>query len=400
MSIRELCHKLKCDEITEEQFVETLKSIRAFSKEDRFKLEVIDHAPFSMWACDKNYIIKYWEGECSRIYGMGKLEAIGKRYLELFVSEEERNQSELDCNKIIEGKSEPGEFINNVAIDFDSLGREITLMTNCFRVYDRETNEWLQAEIALPTDIEKVTKKHKKIIANYRELQEWKIRQREDMKNYFETFLNELEIVARTANRLAKKKNIVGEEKEELQEILEQGIALRSDVEEKQIELLEVIDSIKSKEQFENEIDTYKRIKDSLRIRLQDIQESLEEIGENFENEINKKIAVLGVMKSEKVELCFVKCDELVNFIQSKLQKVYSNMEGLELRIEDKDSEKFVEKIDKYNAQMADVRRLRVEVTEKISSCKSVGQIETVEEEFKKSIRLIRERVEERGYAN
>lgn len=187
MELDTLCEKFESGDISKEDFIAELKKMRAFSKTDRFKLKVVDNAPFSMWACDEEYIIRYWECECERIYGYSSEQAIGKRFLELFVAAPERNQAELECKKIIEGRSAPGEFINNMAVDFDSLGRDVTLMTNCFRIFDDESQKWLQAEIALPTDVEKVVQKHADILRNYQKLQSTIARYENDKKSFLES---------------------------------------------------------------------------------------------------------------------------------------------------------------------------------------------------------------------
>ena len=56
-----LCEKFISGEVSKDNFIDELKRMRAFSKSDRFKLKVVDSAPFSMWACDEEFIICYWE---------------------------------------------------------------------------------------------------------------------------------------------------------------------------------------------------------------------------------------------------------------------------------------------------------------------------------------------------
>jgi len=165
-SLEDLYERVKNHKISKDDFISELRQIRAYSDIDRFKLAVVDDAPFTMWACGRDCLIKYWECKSSVVYGIDKKDAIDKNYLDLFVSDDERAQSELDAIKIIEGKAKPGEFVNNIAEDHNSSGSKVVLMTNCFRVVDPKSKEPLQAEIALPTDIDEVIEKYKLIIQN------------------------------------------------------------------------------------------------------------------------------------------------------------------------------------------------------------------------------------------
>lgn len=185
--------------IDKEDFILELKRLRAFSKSDRFKLNAIDRAPFTLWASDSKNIIRYWECQCQVVYGHTAREAIGQNFLQLFVAEEERSQADIDAKKIIEGKEAPGEFCNNIAIDFSKMGTKVELMTNCFRVYDESSKEWLQAEIAIPTDLDKVIKKHAAIIADYERLKSQITEIKRDQKAFLETVslkINELKTIA------------------------------------------------------------------------------------------------------------------------------------------------------------------------------------------------------------
>jgi PAS domain S-box-containing protein len=83
-----------------------LKKRDILSKEDRFKLAIIDRAPFSTWACNRNFSIVFWSAGTAKVYGRTEEEAIGKNYLDLFVSEEERERSAKDCIDVIDNGTE------------------------------------------------------------------------------------------------------------------------------------------------------------------------------------------------------------------------------------------------------------------------------------------------------
>jgi len=144
------------------QYIEQLKEQRAFSYEDRMKLRIIDEAPFTLWACDRNFLIRLWECQAPAMYGIKKDEALGKEYLTLFVAKDERVASETDCLAIID----EGDVFNNcIAEDVGKRGK-CTVITNCFRVQDVETGEWLQAEIGLDiSNLDEEKEKYARVIA-------------------------------------------------------------------------------------------------------------------------------------------------------------------------------------------------------------------------------------------
>lgn len=128
------------------QYVAKLKRRRAVSREDRLKLAILDSAPVSMWACTKNFEIVLWACDCEKIYGHRMEDAVGKNYLELFVDEPEREQSKIDCTRIIDEDYVQKNFL---AYDKAQNRQRRTMLTNCFRVWDEDNGEHLQAEMAL-----------------------------------------------------------------------------------------------------------------------------------------------------------------------------------------------------------------------------------------------------------
>lgn len=138
-----------------------LRKSRALTREDRLKLSILDRSPFTIWACDKDFNIQLWAGACGRNYGYSADEAIGKNYLELFVDDHEKDQSCGDCIAIIEKDKV---FSNFLASDIAEDGSTRLMLTNCFRIYDEDTQQWLQAEIGLEiSDLEDSEKEHRNI---------------------------------------------------------------------------------------------------------------------------------------------------------------------------------------------------------------------------------------------
>lgn len=119
---------------------------QSINREDRLKLAILERVPFSMWACDRNFKIVLWTCNCEKMYNVSKEEAIGTDYLELFVDEVEKDQSKLDCLRIIDTDYVQHNFL---AFDRRKNSDNIWILTNCFRIYDEENKEYLQAEVAL-----------------------------------------------------------------------------------------------------------------------------------------------------------------------------------------------------------------------------------------------------------
>lgn len=167
--INSLYDKVINGNLTKEEFDSSLKSIRAFSREDRLKLQIIDASPFTIWACDIDYKICLWERRCQELYGYSKNEAINKSFVELFVAPDERNKAELDCVDIIKNNK----YLINLAGDINKYNNIIFLMTNCFKVTDIDTGDDLQAEIGLAisnSDWKKLNDEYVQIIETNRKL--------------------------------------------------------------------------------------------------------------------------------------------------------------------------------------------------------------------------------------
>lgn len=137
-------------------YIKKMINQKAFTYEDRMKLAIIDNAPFTIWANDRDCKIRFWSGKCEKVYGYNTDYTEGKDFVDLFVSKDEKLKARIDCRDIIDN----GKPFNNIANDetFDKI--PITLQTNCFRIRDVDSNEILSAEIGVLTNsIEEETKK-------------------------------------------------------------------------------------------------------------------------------------------------------------------------------------------------------------------------------------------------
>jgi PAS domain S-box-containing protein len=137
--------------MTKEQLIEFIREIekkRAFSYEDQMKLIILDNSAFTVWASDRDCNILLWEGQCEAKYGYAKQEVIGKDFVELFVHPDEQYQAREDQKKIIDD----GIVFHNLANDRGKHGNTLPLLTHCFRIYDINTEKYLNAELGIIID--------------------------------------------------------------------------------------------------------------------------------------------------------------------------------------------------------------------------------------------------------
>lgn len=141
----------KYDNFTKEELIKLLLDFegkRAFSYEDQLKLTILDKSPFTIWASDRNCIIKMWSGQCESMYGRRKEDVIGKDFVDLFVAPDEKAAARRDQLEIIDNEKE----FHNIANDQGRNGNTLKLITNCFRIQDPETGEFWNAEMGVAID--------------------------------------------------------------------------------------------------------------------------------------------------------------------------------------------------------------------------------------------------------
>ena len=107
---------MEYDKLTKEELISLLRELesqRAFTYEDRMKLEILDQSPFTIWASDRDCKITFWDGQCEHLYGYTREQAIGRDYVDLFVDVYEQAAARDDQLKIIDH----GEVFHNIAND-------------------------------------------------------------------------------------------------------------------------------------------------------------------------------------------------------------------------------------------------------------------------------------------
>jgi PAS domain S-box-containing protein len=116
------------------------------SLENRLYAELCVHAHVSIWACDEELRIVLWNRGAEDIYGYSAEDVIGKRYLELFVDEAEREASQADTMRTITSGVRQK---NLLAYDRDPKGAVRYMLTNCFRITDPDTGIKYVAEVGI-----------------------------------------------------------------------------------------------------------------------------------------------------------------------------------------------------------------------------------------------------------
>ncbi len=139
------------EDMTKEEliaYINEMQSKRAFTYEDQMKLEILDNSPFTVWASDRNCIIKLWMGQCESLYGFSREEALEKDYVDLFVANDEKVAARRDQIEIIDN----GKTFHNIANDIGKNGNTLQLITNCRRIKDIKSGEYWNAEIGVIID--------------------------------------------------------------------------------------------------------------------------------------------------------------------------------------------------------------------------------------------------------
>jgi|GEM_PF-4166013 len=190
----------KLEKMSKEQLIDTIKKIRdnqrALTYEDRMKLEIIDNSMnLAVWACDENYVIKLWEADAEKIYQYKKEDLIDKKLSRPlpFISNEEIKQALDDYPKCIKDNNDGKGFPNCDAGDNQNHNGKLRIITNTFRVYDKDNKTFLAAEIGLDlTKLKEQDAVYKKSLKNQEQKQQLKS-DAENLEFYFNENKNEFD---------------------------------------------------------------------------------------------------------------------------------------------------------------------------------------------------------------
>lgn len=168
-------------------YINEIQSKRAFTYEDQMKLEILDNSPFTVWASDRNCIIKLWMGQCETLYGFSCEEALGKDYVDLFVANDEKVAARRDQIDIIDN----GKSFHNIANDVGKNGNTLQLITNCRRIKDLKSGEYWNAEIGVIIDyLEEEKNQLKSRIYESQRIKSYETQFAEDVNQAKERFSN------------------------------------------------------------------------------------------------------------------------------------------------------------------------------------------------------------------
>jgi len=115
-------------------------------REALFCLQFFRSIPLPLWTSTLDANISYWNEFAERTYQHSAKKALGKNFINLFVSEAEKEQAAEDLTSIIFGEEGAEHF--NLCKDKDKLNRQVYLVTCCFPVFDPRHGEVVQAEIS------------------------------------------------------------------------------------------------------------------------------------------------------------------------------------------------------------------------------------------------------------
>jgi PAS domain S-box-containing protein len=117
----------------------------------------VNEAPVSIWACDRNWKIVYWNPGAERMYKSRREDVIGKSFLDLFVTDEEREQAMIDIERVFNGETIHNYIVEDVLPD----GTRITIQNTSYPIFDESGSVYLHAEIAFDISNTILSRVHK-----------------------------------------------------------------------------------------------------------------------------------------------------------------------------------------------------------------------------------------------
>lgn len=318
-------------------YLEYLMTQRAFSYEDRMKLAILDESPFTIWASDRNCKIRLWEGKCEALYGYSKTQAIGKDYVDLFVSEDEQVAARKDQLSIIDENA----VFHNIANDKGKHGNTLRLITNCFRIKDPISNEYWNAEMGLIIDyLEQEKKRLEHTITESQLIKSCVSQFIEITKQYKEHFQNRKKSIStaiRTTEKAAVSMRRRNEFKERINPIQELLKKIEESLESLIIEYCSKMKSCDSYEKCENVrrefVDNYNNTLDN----FEDIIVDIEEISTLFNSDTS-----IVQFQDAIIKEAGIKNSELTNKFHELYRKVESEIADYKSLNADPSSERFV----------------------------------------------------------
>lgn len=273
---------MKYENMTREELIEILKSLenqRAFSYEDQMKLKILDKSPFTIWASDRNCIIKLWTRQCEELYGYKKEEALEKDFVNLFVAPDEQAAARVDQISIIDD----AEIFHNIANDIGKKGNTLQLITNCFRIKDIQTGEYWNAEMGLIIDyLDQERERLEIIVSESRKVKSFIdqfINRTHECKDHLfnrkKSFRNEINSAERMALKIGKR-----------EEFKERTRKIRVSLDEIQISFEQIVESYYEKMQKCASSECCEKVRNGFEKKYDGLIQGFESVALDFE-EIN-----------------------------------------------------------------------------------------------------------------
>ncbi|MCD8377239.1 MAG: PAS domain-containing protein [Candidatus Gastranaerophilales bacterium] len=266
-------------------YIEEAQKKRAFDYEDQIKLMILDEAPFTIWTSDRNCIIKLWMGQCEKLYGYSKEEAVGKDFVDLFVADDEKAAARKDQIKIIDDN----EIFHNLANDVAENANTLQLITYCRRIQDPLTGEYWNAEMGVVIDF---LEKEKQLLQD-------KISESRKIKSSVDGFMED---IRHARDLFSSRKRLITEAMKEC-EIKATGLRKRTECKKRLAEIRARLSDVSQKLE-DISVDHISSMQSSFSL------EHCSELRESFFNE-NEKISEL--MDEMALDVYDISCDYDVN---------------------------------------------------------------------------------------
>lgn len=279
------------DNMTKEELIDYIQKLqikRAFSEEDQFLLKILDNSPFTIWASDRNCIIKFWEGQCELLYGYKKDQALGKDFVDLFVAEDEKKAAREDQLKIIDS----GEVFHNIANDVAKNGNTLRLLTNCWRMKAPDSDEYWNIEMGLIIDFFYQELERLEEIITESRLYKARITQFIELSKHLRKQFFERKKIFKDAIRECDRKSVIAKKRTEFKKRTE---PVKKSIEQIETQMSKLIDEYLYKIQVSGSATECEELTDKFKESYETILDKFEDVVIDFE-EVNVEFSTDGII--------------------------------------------------------------------------------------------------------
>lgn len=265
-----------------------MQSLRAFSADDRFLLKILDNSPFTIWASDRDCIIKFWSGQCEALYGYKKEQVLGKDFVDLFVAEDEKKAAREDQLKIIDS----GEIFHNIANDIAKNGNTLRLLTNCWRMKAPNSDEYWNIEMGLIVDFFYQEMERLEEIISESRLYKARVTQFIELTKQLRKQFAERKKVFNDSIRDCDRKSVIAKKRTEFKKRTEPIKAELTSIERR---IMDLIDTYLCKIQSSGSASDCEELTYKFKQSYEDLLDAFEDIVTDFQ-ELNEEFTIDGVI--------------------------------------------------------------------------------------------------------